>query len=66
MAKKYQMTKPQAIADFKENVAPVILARYGVRDRVAMRCGWNDYVDSLNKDGWISDYHAMTWTNPFK
>ena len=26
---------------------------------------FNDYVDSLNKDGLVTDYQAYNWSNPF-
>ena len=25
----------------------------------------DDYVDSLNKDGLVTDYQAYNWSNPF-
>jgi len=31
----------------------------------AKRCAFNDYVDSLNKDGLVTDYQAYNWSNPF-
>ena len=34
-------------------------------DSIAKRCAFNDYVDSLNKDGMVTDYQAYNWSNPF-
>ena len=34
-------------------------------DSIAKRCAFNDYVDSLNKDGLVTDYQAYNWSNPF-
>ena len=34
-------------------------------DVIAKRESWNNFVDALNKEGYISDRQAMTWDNPF-
>ena len=34
-------------------------------DSIAKRCAFNDYVDSLNKDGMVTDYQEYNWSNPF-
>ncbi len=58
------LTKKEAVAIFNEEVKPQILKRYGPKDKVAMRCGWNDFTDSLCKDGLISDYAYANWVQP--
>lgn len=60
----YIMTKNDAVRDFKMSILPCIIHRYG-KEKVAIRCGWNDYVDYLQKDGRITEKQAKTWTNPF-
>ena len=34
-------------------------------DTIAKREAWNDFVDMLNKEGYVSDSQAYNWTNPF-
>lgn len=59
------MTKAQALADFREHIAPLVRAQYGKGDRVAMSEAWCNYTDSLCKDGRITRHQDETWTNPF-
>lgn len=35
------------------------------RDKPAARQAWVMYVDSLHRDGLITDRQAETWDNPF-
>lgn len=49
------------MADFRENHLPYM----SDTDRVAKRTAWNDYVDALQKQGYISAKQAETWVNPY-
>lgn len=53
------MTKEEALKQF-------ILMREGRPwgDYWSMQEMWSYYVDSLNKDGIITDRQAMSWNNP--
>ena len=55
----------EAIEFFEEYVKPCIEHAYSKDDSIAIREGWNDYVDMLNKDGEISDWQAHNWSNPY-
>ena len=35
------------------------------KDRIAKKVCWLDFVDSLNKQGLVSDKQAGLWTNPY-
>jgi hypothetical protein len=43
------MTKKDAYALFMQDMYPLVVAKYGRDDRVAIREKWNNYVDVLNK-----------------
>jgi hypothetical protein len=43
-------TKKQAIEDFRAEVLPYVLERYGKHDKTAIREAWNDYTDALCKE----------------
>ena len=58
------MTKKEALADFKENILPSIEKQYG-KDKVARCEAWNNYTDTLCKDGHITAKQYHNWTNPF-
>jgi len=61
-----RMTKVEAVASFRELWADVIASDPSWRgDKIAKRCAFNDYVDSLNKDGMVTDHQAYNWSNPF-
>ncbi len=60
------MTKKQAEQIFKSEILPQVIKRYesdGIQDKPARRMAWNDYVDSLNKNGDITD-NQRNWTHP--
>lgn len=54
------ITKAQALKEFKAQIDLKPLTP------TTRRVYWLDYVDSLQKDGTISERQASTWTNPFK
>ena len=63
------MTKAQAIAEFREFILPSIRkseSQYGNgTDETMRREEWNNYTDSLCKDGRITSHQYNTWTGPF-
>ena len=61
------LKRDEAIKDFEATYMPIILAREkvnGKRDMPRRRQLWNDFCDSLNKNGLISDWQADNWTQP--
>ena len=61
------MTKKDAVQQFRWDWADFVKSNPNFRgDSIAKRCAFNDYVDSLNKDGLVTDYQAYNWSNPFK
>lgn len=54
------MTKKEAEREFKLFYLPVIPPR----DKPAIREAWNDYTDSLQKNGRISLRQYLTWSHP--
>lgn len=63
--KKYK-TKKQVMYDFKSGILPRIIKRYGKKDKIAIRCAWLEYVESLRVDDEISQQQADNWENPWK
>lgn len=61
MGKKVRVTKQEALTMFRECVRCTEFNG----DAIAKREAWNDYVDSLNKDGLVSDKQANTRSNPY-
>ena len=62
----YRMTKKQAVQQFRWDWSDFLSNNPHFRgDSIAKRCAFNDYVDSLNKDGLVTDYQAYNWSNPF-
>ena len=55
------MTKREAVKLFRE----LVLHSIPATDKVAMRCAWNDYTDSLCKDRAITERQYNNWSNPF-
>ena len=55
------MTKREAISMFRSEILPSIPRT----DKVARRCYWNDFTDSLCKDRSITEKQYENWTNPF-
>ena len=61
-----RMTKKEVVQQFRWNWSDFLESNPNYRgDKVAKRCSFNDYVDSLNKDGLVTDYQAYNWSNPF-
>lgn len=55
------MTKLQAVKLFKMEILPFM----DKNDKVAIRCTWNDWTDSLCKNGEITESQYNKWSNPF-
>ena len=65
---KKSMTKEQALSIFKQEILPSLKAKEeesGVKDIPARRFEWSCFVDSLQKDGQITENQAHNWDNPF-
>lgn len=45
----------EAFDAFTTEILPAVVKTYGERDTIAMREAWNDYTDSLTKDGELND-----------
>lgn len=61
------MTKAEVVKIFKESVLPGIKESYeqdGVRDMPARQQAWNDFTDSLCKEGRVTLKQYETWTHP--
>ena len=62
-------TKAEAVEEFKETILPAIIEKEkqnGGRKDISMRCeAWNNYTDTLCKDGRITPKQYESWTNPF-
>ena len=60
------MTKKQVLASLREMWAEICEAEPMWRgDSIAKRESFNNFVDSVNKDGEVSDSQAHNWSNPF-
>lgn len=64
-----RMNKRQVNASFKEGILPHVDSlcreRSGTTDRIARWEAWNDYTDSLCKDGMITPWQYENWANPY-
>ena len=61
------LTREQAIQQFEAFVLPTVKAIHeqdGQLDEPARSEAWNDWTDSLCKDGIISDWQYANWTHP--
>lgn len=45
------MTYAEAFAQWSDSIRPAVIAQYGADDGPALAESWNDYTDSLAKDG---------------
>lgn len=56
-----------AVEHFDEWILPLVCEQYekdGIPDYVARSEAWNDWTDSLCKDGEISDWQYDNWSHP--
>ena len=59
-------TKKEVVAQFRELWADTVANDPSWRgDSIAKRTAFNDYTDSLCKDGIITTYQYENWSNPF-
>jgi len=59
-------TKKEVVAQFRELWADTVaLEPHWRGDSIAKRTAFNDYTDSLCKDGIITTYQYENWSNPF-
>ena len=54
------VTKAQALNEFREFVG-----RSYDCDRTMKREAWLNFIDSLHRDGLVTDKQVNTWNNPF-
>lgn len=59
------MTKKEALEEFKNDILPAVIKRYGKTDKVAITEEWNNYTDFLCKDRRITMKQYETWCHPF-
>jgi hypothetical protein len=60
------VTYQDAAAEFKRDVLPGVVERYGATDGPAIRGAWNDWTDGLCRDGRISERQRDVWLCPVK
>jgi hypothetical protein len=58
------MTKKEAVAEFREQVLPEVIAKYGRDDKPARAEAWNNFTDDLREAGQISTRQYETWGHP--
>lgn len=56
------MKKTDAVRMFKEDYEDLLNSRK--KDYPACREAWHTFVDSLHRDGLITDQQVNTWCNP--
>ena len=60
------ITKQEALSQFRQNWKVITNAHPKLKgDTVWKREEWNNFVDALNKEGYVSNYQANNWSNPF-
>jgi hypothetical protein len=57
------MTKAHFDKQFKQNVLPHLKEEYP-NDKTAWRTAYNDEIDVMNRNGYVSDKQAQNWTHP--
>jgi len=59
-------TKAQVLSQFRYNWKVATISDPSIKgDVIAKRECWNNFVDMLNKQGYVSNYQAYNWSNPF-
>jgi hypothetical protein len=53
-----------AAQTFETDMLPALIEAYSADDTVAFSEAWNDWTDSLCKDGQISDWQYANWSHP--
>ena len=61
-----KVTKQQALIQFRYVWKVESIRNPDIKDdTVLKREAWNNFVDSLNKEGYVTDSQAFNWSNPF-
>lgn len=57
------MTKQEVFDEFREFIRPLVVKRYGENDVIAINEEFNNWTDSLCKEGCITTelYNTITW-----
>lgn len=66
--RRVRLTKREAVSIFKEQLRERVASghwTYRAGDVPAHRKAWNNFTDSLCKDGIITEKQYETWTNPY-
>jgi len=59
-------TKAQVLQQFRFNWQVYVKQNpYRRGDVICKREAWNNFVDRLNEEGYVTDNQAYNWTNPF-
>ena len=61
------MTRDEAVEIFDNNILPIVkqgMEQDGEPDYIARSEAWNNWTDSLCKDGQISDWQYENWSHP--
>ena len=59
-------TKAQVLNQFRYNWKCATIADPSIKgDVIAKREYWNNFVDMLNKEGYVSNHQVYNWSNPF-
>lgn len=61
----FRLNKTEVLSIFRQAWREETLGTQWWGDSIAKREAFNDYVDSLNKEGRVSNYQANNWSNPF-
>ena len=59
------MTKKRALEIFHEEIMPDLIEKYGGDDKIAFAEAWNNFTDTLCKEGEISQRQYDTWIGPY-
>jgi len=61
-----KITKQQVLSQFRYVWKVESIRNPDIKgDTVMKREAWNKFVDSLNKEGYVTDSQAFNWSNPF-
>jgi len=61
-----KVTKQQVLSQFRYVWKVESIRNPDIKDDTIMkREAWNNFVDSLNKEGYVTDSQAFNWSNPF-
>jgi len=61
----YGTSRDKVIQMFQRDILPDVDKHYGQNDLAARRAAWNQFTDSLCKDGTITLYQYNSWEGPY-